>query len=62
MSKKFSITKEIDLEKLNKEIQRYECVNNEKNLYLFMNLKTAQKIYEELSEKFQHVNLILQRD
>ena len=44
MSKKFSIVKEIDLDKLRKQIELYRYKTGESNPYLFMNNKTIEQI------------------
>ena len=44
MSKKFSIVKEIDLDKLRKQIELYRYETGESNPYLFMNNKTIKQI------------------
>lgn len=59
MSKKFSIAKEIDLKKLDEQIDLYECLNNEEP-YLFMNTDTIKKVREEVllySDQFMEMFL-----
>ena len=48
MSKKFSIVKEIDLDKLRKQIELYRYETGEINPYIFMNLDTIKQIGEEV--------------
>ena len=48
MSKKFSIVKEIDLDKLRKQIELYKYETGEINPYIFMNLDTIKQIGEEV--------------
>lgn len=48
MSKKFSIVKEIDLDKLRKQIELYRYETGEINPYIFMNLDTIKQICEEV--------------
>ena len=47
MSKKFSIVKEIDLDKLRKQIELYKYETGEINPCIFMNLDTIKQIGEE---------------
>lgn len=47
MSKKFSIAKTIDKEKLNKQIYLYMFENCEMNPYLFMNKETLDELKDE---------------
>ena len=47
MSKKFSIVKENDLDKLRKQIELYRYETGEINPYIFMNLDTIKQIGEE---------------
>lgn len=50
MSKKFSIVTEINLSKLDKEVQEFMDETGEVNPYLFMNNTTFEKLYNtELS-------------
>lgn len=50
MSKKFSIVTEINLSKLDKEIEEFMDETGESNPYLFMNNATFEKMYKaELS-------------
>lgn len=44
MSKKFSIVRTIDFEKLDNEIDRYMAMTGKTNLYLFMNKDTIDAI------------------
>lgn len=44
MSKKFSIVRTIDFEKLDYEIGLYQAINEETNPYLFMNKDTVYAI------------------
>ena len=48
MSKKFSIVKEIDLDKLRKQIELYKYETGEINPYIFMNLDTIKQIGEQV--------------
>lgn len=48
MSKKFSIIKEIDLDKLRRQIENYRIETGEINPYIFMNLDTIEQISEEV--------------
>ena len=58
MSKKFSIIKEIDLSKLNKEIDTFINETRETNPYLFMNNDTFDAIYKSSSSIFKAPNII----
>ena len=44
MSKKFSIVKSLDIDKLDKEMQEYIHISNNHNPYIFMSGATADKI------------------
>lgn len=44
MSKKFSIIKTLDIDKLDSEIEEYIHINNETNPYIFMSNETAETI------------------
>lgn len=44
MNKKFSIVKSLDVDKLDKEIQDYIHISNNRNPYIFMSDATADKI------------------
>ena len=44
MSKKFSILKEIDIDKLYNNVQKYICETGERNPYLFMCNDTVEAI------------------
>ena len=48
MSKKFSIVKTLDIDKLDSEIEEYICINKEINPYIFMSNETAEAIIKEL--------------
>ena len=48
MSKKFSIVKEIDLDKFRKQIELYKYETGEINPYIFMNLETIKQIGEQV--------------
>ena len=48
MGKKFSIVKTLDVDKLDSEIEKYICVNNETNPYIFMSDETAEAIIKQL--------------
>lgn len=58
MSKKFSIVKEIDLSKLNREINTFINETRETNPYLFMNNDTFNAIYKSTSSIFKASNTI----
>ena len=45
--KKFRITKTIDTDKLNKEIERFEC-ENRSSPYIFLNKETMDDLVEEI--------------
>lgn len=47
MSRKFSIVKKIDLDKLRRQIENYRIETGEINPYIFMNLDTIKQIGEE---------------
>ena len=47
MSKKFSIIKTLDINKLDSEIEEYICINNETNPYIFMSDETANAIIKQ---------------
>lgn len=44
MSKKFSIIKILDIDKLDSEIEKYICIHDETNPYVFMSNETAESI------------------
>lgn len=44
MSKKFSIVKTLDIDKLNSEIKNYISINNEVDPYIFMSNETKEAI------------------
>lgn len=48
MSKKFSILRSVDINKLDKQIDSYRCETGEQNPYLFMSNSTGDAIMEEL--------------
>ena len=48
MSKKFSIVKEIDLDKLREQIELYRYETGGINPYIFMNLDTIKQIGEQV--------------
>lgn len=47
MSKKFSIVKSLDIDKLDKEIQEYIHISNNHNPYIFMSDATAEAIIRQ---------------
>ena len=51
MSKKFSIVKEIDLDKLRKQIELYVCETGETNPYIFMNKETIDELISQVRYK-----------
>lgn len=44
MSKKFSIAKAVDIEKLGNQIERYEEETSHRDIYVFMNYDTIETI------------------
>lgn len=56
MSKKFSIIKEIDLNKLNKKIDDYKHETGECNPYIFANGETIFAINDEYFKNFDPFN------
>lgn len=44
MGKVFSIVKEIDIDKLDDEIEKYMCITDNKDPYIFMNDNTAEQV------------------
>lgn len=54
MSKKFSIIRTLDLDKLNEEIDEYMLVNDE-SPYIFMNDETIYAIKKELNTIPTHI-------
>ena len=48
MSKKFSIVKEINLDKLRRQIENYKIETGGINPYIFMNLDTVKQIGKEV--------------
>ena len=51
MSKKFSIVKEIDLDKLRKQIELYRYETGESNPYLFMSKDTIDELISQVGYK-----------
>jgi hypothetical protein len=47
MSKKFSIIKTLDTDKLDNEIDKHISINNEINPYIFMSNETAEAILRQ---------------
>ena len=47
MGKKFSIVKTLDIDKLDSEIEKYICINNEVDPYIFMSNETAEAIIRQ---------------
>lgn len=58
MSKKFSIIKELDLEKLDKGIDEYSIVTGEVRPYIFMSKDTIASIANKVSKYDVKVNLL----
>ena len=56
MSKKFSILKTIDIDKLYKDVNEYIYETGEKNPYIFMCDETANAISEEVMEPYMIKN------
>ena len=47
MGRKFSIIKEVNIDKLSDEIDRYIAITNEYNPYIFMNIDTLEAVGNE---------------
>lgn len=56
MSKKFSIIKEIDLDKLRRQIDLFRHETGETNPYLFMSYETMNKICDPLIDWKMFIN------
>lgn len=56
MSKKFSIVKEIDLDKLRRQIDLFRHETGETNPYLFMSYETMNKICDPLIDWKMFIN------